>query len=120
MGVFASYSATEDEKSLDTYLHSLCVNLPPIENDPGVACSQAPADLSVDGLPSKAARINHSNGWIEVIVVTQAGKPDPDFDPSVPSISYELDLYSDPSHFDQDLASFRAMLKTIRIAPRDR
>jgi hypothetical protein len=120
MDVFASYTTTEEEKSLDSYLHSICDDLSPIESDPGAVCSRAPADLSVNGLTCRAAMINHSNGWTEIIVVTQAGKPAPDFDPSVPSISYELSLYSDSNHFDQDLAVFRAMLKTIRLAPHNR
>jgi hypothetical protein len=120
MDVFASYTTTDEEKSLDTYLRSPCADLPPIENDPSAVCGPAPADLGVNGLPSRAARINHSNGWIELIVVTQAGRPDPDFDPSVPSISYEFGLYTDASHLEEDLAVFCAMLKTIKLAPAGR
>ena len=117
VGVFASYTTTDEEKTLRSSLESLCTNLPPIENDPGAVCSPAPADLSFNALPSEAARIKHSNGWIEIIVVTQAGEPDPDFDASVPSMSYELSLYTDANHLDEDLAVFRTVLKTIKIAP---
>jgi hypothetical protein len=80
-------------------------------------CGPAPADLTVNGLPSEAARINPSNGWIEIIVVTQAGKPDPDFDASVPSINYNLSLYTDASHLDEDLTVFRAVLKAVKLDP---
>jgi hypothetical protein len=80
-------------------------------------CIPAPADLNVNGLPSEAARINHSNGTIEIIVVTQAGKPDPDFDASVPSFNYDMRLYTDASHLDEDLAVLRAVLKAVKLDP---
>jgi hypothetical protein len=73
--------------------------------------------LSVNGLPSEAARINHSNGSIEIIVVTQAGKPNPDVDASVPSLNYDIRFYTDASHLDADLAVFRAVLKAVKLDP---
>jgi hypothetical protein len=73
--------------------------------------------LSVNGLPSESARINHSNGSIEIIVVTQAGKPNPGFDASVPSFNYDIRLTSDASHLDADLAVFRAVLKAVKLDP---
>jgi len=73
--------------------------------------------LHIRGLKSEAGRFDRSDGSIEIIVVTQAGRPDPDFDASVPSINYELFLETDAVHLAQDLSIFRVLLKTIRIAP---
>jgi hypothetical protein len=64
--------------------------------------------------------MDHLSGSIQILVVTQAGKPDPDFDASVPSINYALSLYTDASHLDEDLAVFRAVLNAVKIAPHSR
>lgn len=114
VNVFASYNASDDTKTLHALLESTCQSV--IKRQ----CSPAPADLHFGGLKSEAGRLDRSDGTIQVIVVTQAGKPDPDFDSSVPSINYELLLYTDAQHFDQDLSIFRTLLKTIRIAPPNR
>lgn len=116
--IFGSGNAAEETKTLHSFLKYLCTRLPEEWNEPGeVSCIPAPADLSVNGLPSDAARIDHTNGTIEIIVVTQAGKPDPDFDASVPSFNYSFSLYTDVSHLNADLAVFRAVLKAVKLAP---
>jgi len=115
--IFAGYNAAEKSKTLHSFLNSQCEYAPLAWKEPGAVCGPAPADLTVNGLPSEAARINPSNGWIEIIVVTQAGKPDPDFDASVPSINYNLSLYTDASHLDEDLTVFRAVLKAVKLDP---
>jgi hypothetical protein len=112
--IFAS-PITEDDKTLHSFLNSLCSYAPLDEHDPSLVCVPAPDGLSVNGLPSEAARVNLLNGWVEIIVVTHAGKPDPNFDASVPSMDYDLRLYSNASHFDDDLMVFRTMLNTIKI-----
>jgi len=104
-------------ETLHTFLKSQCAYELRDSNEPGAVCIPAPADLNVNGLPSEAARINHSNGTIEIIVVTQAGKPDPDFDASVPSFNYDMRLYTDASHLDEDLAVLRAVLKAVKLDP---
>jgi hypothetical protein len=68
-------------------------------------------------MATKAGRVNRSDGWIDVIVVTQAGKPDPAFDPSVPSVNYDLTLHTNPRYFEEDLRIFRTILSTVRLAP---
>lgn len=115
--IFAGYNAAEETKTLRTFLNSWCTYSPEGLIKPGETCSAAPADLSVNGLSSEAAMINHSNGWIDIIVVTQAGKPDPNFDASVPTVNYDLRLSTDARHLDADLAVFRAVLKAIRLDP---
>jgi hypothetical protein len=115
--IFGEYDLGEETDTPRTFLGWLCANDPIDWPDPGAACSPAPADLSVNGLPSRAARINHSNGTIEIIVVTQAGAPDPNFDAAVPSFNYDMRLDTDASHLDADLAVFRAVLKALKIAP---
>jgi len=104
-------------EALHTFLNSLCEDASLDSNEPGAVCIPASTDLSVNGLPSESARINHSNGSIEIIVVTQAGKPNPGFDASVPSFNYDIRLTSDASHLDADLAVFRAVLKAVKLDP---
>lgn len=115
--IFGEGNAVEESKTLHAFLNAQCAFAPLDWHEPGAACGPAPADLNVNGLPSEAARINHSNGTIEIIVVTQAGKPDPDFDASVPSFNYDMRLYTDGGHLDADLAVFREVLKAVRLAP---
>lgn len=109
--VFASYNASDETKTLHALLESAC------EFEVNRACSPAPAGLRFSGLKSDAGRLDRTDGSIEVIVVAQAGKPDPNFDASVPSINYELSLDTDMRHLDEDLVVFRTLLKTIRITP---
>lgn len=110
VNVFASYQ-TEDTKRLRDFLSSECVGVA------GAPCGPAPDGLHVAGLRSEAARVNRSDGWIYVIVVTQAGTPDPDFDPSVPSVNFDLSLHTTPDHFENDLRVFRIVLRAIRLSP---
>ncbi len=58
--VFAAF-ASEDWKTVHSFIESLCKLYPETENDPKAVCSQAAADLSFAGLPSEAATINRSN-----------------------------------------------------------
>ncbi len=117
IGIFGGCNCAEESKTLHTFLKSECeYDLHNVTDHNGV-CSSAPTDLSVNGLPSEAVRIGFPSGLIEIIVVTQAGKPDPDFDASVPSVNYSLSLYTDVSHLDEDLAVFRAVLSTVKLAP---
>ena len=109
--LFAAYNATDDTKTLHDLLEYDC------ESEIKKACSAAPADLHIPGMKTKAGRIDRRDGSIIIIVVTQAGKPAPDFDASVPSINYDLTLNTDTQHFDADLSIFRTILKAIRIAP---
>jgi hypothetical protein len=83
----------------------------------GVECLQPPEDLKVKGLASESARVKLPNGRVELLVVTQAGRPTPDFDASAPSINYSICLLTSEEHLDADLRFFRTILKTIRISP---
>src|SRR5208283_2383035 len=60
--VFAGYNAAEVSKRLDDFLKWICAN---VANG---RCRPAPSGLQITGLPSKAARVNHSDGWIDIIV----------------------------------------------------
>jgi hypothetical protein len=106
ISVFASYQ-TDDTKRLRDFLNWQCEG----------PCRPAPGGLRVPGLRSASARVDRPSGWIEIIVVTQAGTPDPDFDASIPSVNYELSLYTRPNHLAADLRVFRAVLQTIRLSP---
>jgi hypothetical protein len=105
--IFAGYNAADDTKKLQDFLKWQC----------GGPCLPPPSGLRVTGLASAAARVNRSEGWIDIIVVTQAGKPDPNFDPSVPLINYDLRLHTRPEHLEKDLRVFRTVLETVRLSP---
>lgn len=109
--IFASYNAIEETKKLGGFLKEQCTGIG------GCPCRPAPDGLRVAGMATKAARVNRSDGWIDIIVVTQAGKPAPDFDPSVPSVNYDLTLHTKPRYLEEDLRIFRAVLSTVRLAP---
>jgi len=111
IAIFASYNAADVTKKLDDLLSWECVHA---GKRP---CRPAPEGLRIAGLRSDAARVNRSDGWIDVFVVTQAGKPDPAFDASVPSINYELRLHTTPRSLDDDLRIFRTMLATVQLFP---
>lgn len=118
MDIFASYSSTEDTKRLHDLLESQCeFDIAIVDLNPKTPCRPAPPHLDVNRLRSDAGRVDRPDGSINIYVVTQAGKPAPDFDASVPSISYVLSLITDERHLDEDLKVFRAMLGTIKIAP---
>lgn len=108
--IFASY-LTDDTKRLDSFLRSEC------EGIAGAPCGPPPSGLHITGLRSRAARVNRPDGWIYVLVVTQAGKPDPAFDPRVPSVNYDVSLHTTTEHFQEDLQRFRALLQTVRLSP---
>lgn len=109
--IFAGYNAADVTKKLHDFLKWECAN---VANG---SCQPAPSGLQITRLPSDAARVNRPDGWIDIIVVAQAGKPDPAFDPSVPSINYELRLHTKARYLDEDLRTFRAVLATTRLSP---
>jgi len=109
--VFAGYNAAEATKRLHEFLEWECLH---VSKGP---CTPARGGLAVVGRPSEAATVNRPDGWTDIIVVTQAGKPDPDFDASVPSINYELRLHTRTDHLEEDLHMFRTVLSTITFSP---
>lgn len=111
IAVFAGYNAVDDTKRLSDFLRWECVEIG------GGHCSAAADGLRIAGMKTMAGRVNRNDGWMEVCVVTQAGKADPNFDASVPSINYDLRLHTTGSHLDQDLRTFRAILKTVELSP---
>jgi len=105
--IFASYNAADVTKKLHDFLKWECET----------PCGRPPGSLLIAGLPTEAARVNRPGGWLDVIVVTQAGKPDPAFDPSAPLINYDLRLHTQTRYLDEDLQTFRAVLRTVRLSP---
>lgn len=109
--VFASFNAMRATKTLNKLLQSQCIDIAKGK------CQSAPPQTTLKGLLSMAARVNRTDGWIDIFVVTQAGKPDPAFDASVPSINYVLWLHTRPEYLEKDLGIFRLVLGTIRLSP---
>lgn len=113
IGVAGYYNTIDDTAQLHDFLEHECTVFG------GVACLQPPEGLKVKGLASESATVKLPNGNVEILVVTQAGKPASDFKASVPSINYSLCLLTSEGHLDADLRFFRTILKTIRISPPD-
>lgn len=111
IGVFASFNAAQATKTLRKLLQADCSDISKGK------CNSAPSHMTLKGLPSMAARVNRADGWIDIFVVAQAGKPDPAFDASVPSVNYELWLHTRPAQLEKDLRIFRSVLATIRLSP---
>jgi hypothetical protein len=111
MDIWASYIVAGQEETLRGDLESTC------ESELHRACSPAPAGLHINGMKTEGGRLDRPDGSVEIILIAHAGKPAPDFDASVPSMTYSLSLITDTHHLDQDLKAFRAMLKAIKIAP---
>jgi hypothetical protein len=109
--IFASYNASDDTKKLLDFLRWECTA---IAKHP---CDLPPEGLRIKGRTAAAGRVDGADGWINIFVVTQAGKPDPAFDASVPTINYDLRLHTTPQHLDEDLRLFRAILATVRLSP---
>lgn len=107
---FAFFNALDVTRSLPDLLEWDCTEI-----SKG-ACVPGPNDLEVAGLPSLVARVNHSDGWIDIIVVSQAGIPNP-YDPDVPSVNYDIHLQTKPEHLEEDLEVFRMVLKTVQLSP---
>ena len=114
MSAFASYNVADDTKLLHDLLEWSC------QSQVKKACSAAPAGLNIPRMKTEAGRFDRLDGSIEIIVVTQAGKPDPDWDASVPSINYKFMLNTDAQHLEEDLPTFRKMLTVVKIAPNHR
>jgi hypothetical protein len=110
--IFAGYNAADATKKLQDYFKSECTT-----ETVKTRCRPAPSNLQIDRLPSMSGRMNLSDGWIDIIVVTQAGKPDPDFDASVPSVNYDLRLHTTTKHLKDDLPIFRKVLETVKLSP---
>ncbi len=111
--IFASYNASDETKKLLDFLWWECTG---IAKHP---CGLPPEGLRIKGRTAAAARVDGADGWIDIFVVTQAGKPDPAFDASVPTINYDLSLRTTAEHLDEDLRVFRAVLASVRLAPAD-
>ena len=110
VAIFAGYNAVDGTKRLGDYLKSVCTGIG------RGRCRLAPRDLQIAGMRSKAGRVNRKDGWIDIFVVTQGGKPDPQFDATVPSVNYDLSLHTTARHFDEDLRTFRELLSTVKLS----
>jgi hypothetical protein len=106
--IFAGYNAADVSKTLPAFLDWRCSHLLR-------SCLAPPEDLMLNDRASLAAMQRGPNGWIDVIVLTQGGKPDPEFDPRVPSINYTIRLHTKKEFLQRDLQTFKAVLRTVRL-----
>ncbi len=111
IALFAGYNAADATRRLNDLLQWQCKYVAK------GTCGTAPSGLQVDGLPSESGEVRHRNGWIDILVVTQAGKANPAFDPAAPAVNYTFGLRTTASLMARDLATFRTILRTTRLSP---
>lgn len=112
--VFAGPNATDEGKFLPDLLKSLCKTL--IK----AGCEPPPDGIRLGDRRIEAGMAQGAHGWLDVVVVTQGGMPDPAFDPSVPSINYDIRLHTQRRYLDKDLSVLRTVLQTIQLAAEHR
>jgi len=105
--LFARYNVTADTAKLSEFLDQECTGVG------GRACGLAPAGLRVPGLRSMAGKVERSDGWIDVFVVTQVAGSNG----TVPGVNYAFTLRTTASELDKDLGVFRTVLRTVRLSP---
>jgi hypothetical protein len=113
IAVDAYYNFTDDMAKLHDFLKFECTVFG------GEKCLPSPPDLRIRGLKSESARVKLPNNKVEILVVTQAGKPAPDSDATVPSINYSIYLLTSEENLEHDMRFLRIILRTIRISPPD-
>lgn len=112
--VSAWYNATDFTRTLKLFRRNECENQ---------HCLPAPKGLSFPKSRSASYRVNGRDGWIDIVVLTQAGHDDFGFpgDPQF-AVNYIATLHTDRAHFAADLGLFREhleMLRLIRLEPNE-
>ncbi len=72
-------------------------------------CTATPGELRFPGLKSLSGRSNHSDGWIEIVVVAHPGEAN--LEDSF--INYTLSLHTDRAHLETDFRTLRSVLDSM-------
>jgi hypothetical protein len=115
--VLATYNTTDTSKTLPLLLSFACSDAVANSAATKPNCAPAPTGLGIPQVATASGRRDREGGWIDVIVVAQAGEPDPSWDKSVPRVNYILTLTTEREHFDADVRVFRTVLQTISLSP---
>ncbi len=78
----------------------------------------APDMLPFDNHATKSCRVDRDDGWIDIVVVTQAWEwPGKHIEPEddLAWVNYTALLHTNAQRFDKDLAIFRSVLNSIHI-----
>jgi hypothetical protein len=111
--VFGRYNA-DHQPSPEAELRRACALLPGRQ-------LPAPPDLAIGHLESAACRVNRPDGWIDILVVAQAGqRPEALGEASTvaqatPFINYMALLHTQVRRLDRDVDMLRLLLDRIRI-----
>jgi hypothetical protein len=99
-----------DTATLQDFLKSEC--------DLAGSCLTAPDGLRVADFRSTSYRIDHEDGWIDIVVLTQGARtghgPGQGQGQATP-VNYSVKLYTDQAHLAGDLGIFKAVLRTIQL-----
>jgi|ERR1035438_8070263 hypothetical protein len=106
VSLFVFYNVLDDTKHLAGLLNMGC--------EISEGCESGPAGLEIPGLATATGRVKGPDGWIELVLVTQAAEPS-GYEPNEPSVNYIFSLYTRPEHLDEDLKVFRIILQTVKL-----
>ncbi len=97
-----------DNATLQDFLKSEC--------DLAGSCLTAPDGLRVADFRSTSYRVDHDDGWIDIVVLTQGARTGhgPGHGQATP-VNYSVKLYTDQAHLAGDLGIFKAVLRTIQL-----
>lgn len=112
--LFAFYNVLEDDtEHLPGLLKMGCEGR---QSGRGISggCPSGPAGLEIPGLAIATGTVKSPDGWIDLVVVTQAGEPTAD-EPNKPLVNYIFSLCTRPEHLDEDLKVFRIILQTVKL-----
>ena len=107
MEIFAYYNAVDETKYLADYLRWECRVVF------RGRCFPAPSGMRFGPYRSISGRVDHRDGWIDIVVVTQGPIRLPDDPTGV--VNYGAFLETDRADFSQDLRSFRSFLRNIHL-----
>jgi hypothetical protein len=115
VSLFAYGNAIDDTGTLKLYQRSVCQDEVKYYHS---KCVSAPRGLRMGTAANATARINHPDGWVDIVVLTQGGHwPGQAADDPTPAVNYSMTLRTDRAHLKGDLRRFESVLRAIRFVP---
>lgn len=111
ISIFASYNVTDDTKTLKDYLRWTCSEV--LQGQ----CAAAPNGLKIDALQSSSGRVNHPDGSVDIVVLTQAGRAPNQPSDSSAFVNYSVRLHTDRAHLSADLRTLNSFLRAVKLTP---
>jgi hypothetical protein len=109
--IFAFFNALDETANLKDFLKWECSQ---VLNG---KCTKAAEGLQIGDAISAAARVDHPNGWIDLVVVTQGQEhSNTSHTDTAPTVNYSITLHTTSSKYENDLREFRKLIRTMQIS----